>query len=307
MKICIAILIFIIFTFFPVALLSQVFIETHRFGGAGNGAGQFQKSSAIAISREGSIYITDTGNNRIQQFDAEGQFLKTIGGFGFAEDQFNQPLDIWTASIINIYISDYNNRRIQRYDRNLNFLSSLQNQVSLPANFQFQEVGSCAVSSQNDLFLLDCGEKKIIKFNRNGQPERCFGTYESGEGQLQNPVQLDILNDRLLLVSDADLKAVLVFDLFGNYLSSITNSDFIQPAGIAAGGDGRVFIADPVAKLIFVVKSDLKTVTSLPVHIVKPMMQPQDVAIQTSSGMKKESLLYILDRDEVIAGNLVEP
>jgi DNA-binding beta-propeller fold protein YncE len=292
----------------PSSAEAQTFIELFRFGGAGNAQAQFQKPSAISVSHDGTIYVVDTGNNRLQLFDIHGKIKKSVGGFGFAEDQFDQPLDIWTASIINIYVADYNNRRIQRYDRNFNFLSSLSNQVSLPLPYQFLEVGSCAVSSQNDLFLLDCGENKIIKFNRLGQPERSFGSYESGDGQLQDPVQLDIVNNNQLLVSDVSLKAALVFDLFGNYIKSVTHPDFRAPRGIATFPDGRALIADPEAKKLFLIQPGLAEIQALSVHCAKPLSQPLDAAfLPAIDKAKNNHMLLVLDQNEVLVGNLVEP
>lgn len=261
------------------SLNGQTFIEQFRFGGSGSESGLFNRPSAISISPDGIVYVVDSGNNRIQSFNLKGRLLKTIGGFGFNDDQFNQPLDVWARSVINIYISDYNNRRVQRYDRHLNFLSSLKSEEGLAAQFQFYEVVSCAVSSQNDLFLLERGENKIVKFNRHGRPERVFGNYESGEGQLLQPAQLDIVAENRLLISDAGRRAVIVFDFFGNYLLSINHPDFNYPTGLAVSGDGRIMVADAAAQKIFIIAADMKRVKSMEFYIATTLKEPRDAAL----------------------------
>jgi len=84
----------------------------------------FSQPQAIAIGGDGTVYVIDTGNNRLVAFNQRGRHLKSIGGFGFEADQFDHPFDIWAGSLINLYISDYNNDRVQRYDRGLNYLST---------------------------------------------------------------------------------------------------------------------------------------------------------------------------------------
>lgn len=46
-----------------------------EWGSAGDGAGQFWIPHAIAIDREGVIYVADRENGRIQRFGSEGRYL----------------------------------------------------------------------------------------------------------------------------------------------------------------------------------------------------------------------------------------
>jgi hypothetical protein len=251
----------------------QTFSETKRFGCSGSEPGQF--------NRPGALYVVDTGNNRIQLFDLSGQFIKSIGGFGFENDQFDQPKDIWTRSLVNIYVSDYNNQRLQRYDRNMNFISSLVTDDSNDPDFQFNEAASCAINSQNDLFLL---------------------------GELEQPVQLDILPGSRLIVSDISRRSIMVYDFFGNYLIEISTSSFKTPRGIAVSDDGRIFVADADAAKIFIISADFKNVSELKLNLSKPLKQPMDLAIRCKIRKeKKHSLLYIIDDNEIIIGKLIEP
>ena len=52
----------------------------HSFGAAGTGSGKFSSPSGIAVNHEtGDVYVADMGNNRIQQFDASGGFIRMWG------------------------------------------------------------------------------------------------------------------------------------------------------------------------------------------------------------------------------------
>jgi len=280
-------------------LYSQTLIEVGRFGGQGSGNGLFNNPLAISISKENIVYVVDTGNNRIQLFDLHGKFLKSVGGFGFANDQFDAPYDIWTNSLINIYVSDYNNRRVQRYDRNMNFINSLTSNEGADSDFQFSEIASCAVNSQNDLFIVDHEEYKIIKFNRNGAAERVFGRLDTGQLELQFPEQIDLWGTDKLVVSDPAAKALYIFDFFGSLVFKITHDDFKQPRGIDADFAKNIYVADPESKSLFFISADLKNISKI--NFISKLSAPRDVAVVTN---EKEKFLYVIDGNEVIIGTL---
>ena len=53
-----------------------------HWGSTGNGPGQFSGIKAIAIDAQGNVYAADTGNKRVQVFDAEGTFKAEFGNIG---------------------------------------------------------------------------------------------------------------------------------------------------------------------------------------------------------------------------------
>ena len=66
--------------------------------------------------------MADTGNNRIQKFDANGVFLAKFGSFGTANGQFNGPYGVATDATGNVWVADSGNNRIQKFDAGGNFL-----------------------------------------------------------------------------------------------------------------------------------------------------------------------------------------
>jgi len=288
------------------AAAAQIFIEESRFGGAGNSPGKFNQPLSIAVSPKEVLYVVDTGNHRLQLFDLQGNLQKTIGGFGFNIDQFDRPVDIWVQSLINIYVSDYNNERLQRYDGNMNYISSLASNTADAMEFQFLEVASCAVNSQKDLFLLDRGENKIIKINRHNQKERSFGAYEAGEGELEQPHQLDIRSQKFLVVSDVARKAVIQFDFFGNYSGKFESDDFKAPAGLAVSNQDEIFVADPVVRAVFYINPTADRIQQVGMALAQPLRKPQDVAVfERRIDDQTETRLFIIDDNEIIIGKFI--
>ncbi len=288
------------------ALSAQVFIEERRIGGEGDSL-KFSQPAAIDAAPDGSFYLVDSGTNDIYVFNNSGFLQKSVGGFGFKNDQFDRPVDIWTRDLLNIFIADYNNQRVLRYNRTMHYVSSLVSEESHAPEFQFTEAASCAVNSQNDLFILDSGENKIIKFNRFSEPERSFGGYESGNARLEEPVQLDLADDKFLLVSDRSSKAVFIFDFFGNYVRSISLPDFKSPSGLAVDRGNRIFIADPAAKKIFVTTSDFSNISTLKLNLTQPLKQPLDLAVRQLPGKKKKMYrMFLIDANQLIIGRLTD-
>jgi DNA-binding beta-propeller fold protein YncE len=79
--------------------------------------GRFWGPRSIAIGRDGLVYVTDTGNKRIQVFDANGQFVRMFGTAGTDPGQFNEPTGL-ALDGDDLLVTDAWNGRVQRLDRN---------------------------------------------------------------------------------------------------------------------------------------------------------------------------------------------
>jgi len=95
-----------------------------KWGGGGPGhassaqaqeAGQLRSPWGIAVDRNGDVYVTDTGNHRVQKFDREGNFMTQWGGFGNGDGQFNFPYGIAVDGRGSIFVVDSSNTRVQQF------------------------------------------------------------------------------------------------------------------------------------------------------------------------------------------------
>ena len=287
-------------------LFSQTFHEVKRFGGLGSGPAQFSQPTAISAGADEKLYVVDSGNNRIQIFDFSGELIKSAGGFGFGNDQFNLPRDIWTRTIINIYVSDYNNQRLVRYDRYMNYISAFVSQDTWDVAYQFQEVLSCAFNSQNDFFILDRGENKIVKFNRLGEPDRTFGFYDAAD-MLQDPVQIDIFQGNKVAVSDVARKSVMLYDFFGSFIAELSTKEFNMPQGLSPFKKNGLLVADAAAQKIFLISEDMKSIKALQMELSVPLKYPRDITVYTAiKNNKKYYIAFIIDNNDVIIGRITD-
>jgi flagellar hook assembly protein FlgD len=77
----------------------------------GNADGQFTSPQAVAADSSGSLYIADTGNNRIQKFSSGGAFISK-----FAEGRLNSPQGIAVDEYGNVWVADTGNHRIVEFN-----------------------------------------------------------------------------------------------------------------------------------------------------------------------------------------------
>ena len=72
--------------------------------------GKFDNPRHVEVDKQLKyVYVADSKNNRIQQFDVNGNFVKVIGGSGTQKGQFNLPTTIEMDSKGNFYVNERGN------------------------------------------------------------------------------------------------------------------------------------------------------------------------------------------------------
>jgi DNA-binding beta-propeller fold protein YncE len=258
-------------------------------------SGKFQDACALDLDSENNVFIVDRGRNRLIKFSRTGEFLKEIGGFGDGPDQFSSPNDVCARSTLNIYVADYNNNRISRFDANLNYLNEFKSNIDDVIYYEMPL--SITVSGQYDIFLLEDLNKRILKLNRFNQPQAIFGDASQNLGQLLSPHQLAISQDDKIFVSDPSLRAVIVFDYLGNYITELKHPEFIHPSGIYLSSRNDLLVADPESQKLFLFEEGSRFLDL--VELSSHKIQPIDGAIFVDKG-KKKTFLYVLTSTQCI-------
>ncbi|MBK51281.1 MAG: hypothetical protein CMQ45_02720 [Gammaproteobacteria bacterium] len=93
-------------------------LELGEPGVRGDGPGQFNEPSDLAIGPDGTLYIIDghinpDSNRRVVHMTAEGDFIESWGSKGFGPLQFEGPHAIAVDSSGRMYIGDRTNNRLQ--------------------------------------------------------------------------------------------------------------------------------------------------------------------------------------------------
>jgi hypothetical protein len=198
--------------------------------------GSFQRATRIVVGTQGTIYVIDADENKVELFFNLQDAPKTIGGFGWSSSSFDKPTGIATDGV-NVYVSDFGNHRIQRFDRDFNYISSLSTRDTSDVNSRFGYPLDIALSEFGDLFILDGENIRVMKFNSQNLFERSFGDINSGMGKLQNPMKLIATNSRIFV---GEKNKILVYDYFGNYLGSIGDGVLINLNGFTILTSGLI-------------------------------------------------------------------
>lgn len=221
------------------------------FGEKGEQPGRFFRPLAVGADANGNIFVTDSGNNRLQKFSPHGELLAFIGGFGWEKEQFQSPIDLFVYNSLDIFIADYNNNRIERYDKDLNWLASYYSNENWNPKYQFQFPQSVCLSLHGEFFVVDSENDRIIKLNATFQPELSFGDYDWGQGVLQEASHIIVSKNDIVYVSDSYAHNILVYDYYGNFLFDIGADVLLSPRGLCVDELENIFVADTKKHKIF--------------------------------------------------------
>jgi sugar lactone lactonase YvrE len=225
-------------------------------GISGSDNAHFNDPQGIAFDADGNIYVGDCWNHRVQIFDANGNYLSTLGtGYGQGNGQFNCPAGLAFDDSDNLYVADTENYRVQIFDSDLNYVATLGvTGESGSDNFRFNYPRAVEVDSRGNIYVADTFNHRVQVFDSSYAWQMTLGV--TGECinddivHLCEPfgIALDLNNN--VYVSEKFGPHVEVFDPSGVYLTTIGSDwgiaigQFRFPAGVEIDKEGNVFIAD---------------------------------------------------------------
>lgn len=167
------------------------------------GQGLIIMPNSITTGPDGNIYVTDSRSHRVWVFDADYNFLNSIGSPGVGENELYFPVDteIITRNVDGVdfqevFIADQGNERVQIFDTDGYFLGHIypgecsmgRCEPPLLANLQ-----SLDADALGRLHVLDNFEAVVsILDPLNGDYLSEYGEYGEGPGYLRMPYDLII-------------------------------------------------------------------------------------------------------------------
>ena len=152
-----------------------------KWGTNGSADEQFDGPWDIAVAPDGSVYVADALNHRIQKFTSDGVFVSKWGTSGTGDGQFNQPWGIEVAPDGSVYVADTGNNRIQKFTSNGVFVSKWGTQGA--SNGQFNSASGITVAPDGWVYVSDYNNKRVQKFTPNGLFAVTWGAAGTGNGQ----------------------------------------------------------------------------------------------------------------------------
>ena len=170
--------------------------------------GKFDNPRHVEVDRQLKyVYVADSKNNRIQQFDINGAFVRTIGESGNKLGEFNLPTTIEQDSKGNFFVNERGNERVQKFDSNWNPILMWGSKGS--NNNQFCHMEHIALDKHDNVYVTDpqsdpgCSmQPRVLKFDNEGDFITEFGSLGNGKGQFRDPEHLAVDLDGNVYVSD---------------------------------------------------------------------------------------------------------
>jgi len=245
-----------------------------NFGNCGAGAGQFESAWGLAVTTDGSVYVGDSGTNRVVQFDASGAFVRawatpvlagiaaapdgslwitcpeiskaqhyssagtllgSLGTFGNHRGQFINPLSVAVDPSGFVYVADEDNGRVQKFTSD----GVYQTGWGTPGTAIGEMIHPTAMAtdSQGEIFVVDAGNQRVNRFTFSGAFLGSWGVGGSDGHTLQ-------LDDGL--ASDPQGN-VYVTDAFSRVLKFSADGTWLSTFGEVGSGDGQFSVAWSVA------------------------------------------------------------
>ena len=205
----------------------DTFALISRFAGPGSGDGQLSSPYNLAKDAAGNLYVSDSGNNRVQAFTAAGAFLRKWGSLGTGDGQFNFPAGMQISAGGTLFIADRNNNRVQYFTTAGAFLGKWG--TSGTGNGQFNQPVSVDIDPSGNIFVCDLANNRVQKFDAAGVFLDKFGP-GAGAGLLSFPDGIAFVDQgRSLYIVNYSAHNVVKYSTPGTWSWSAAGTD--GPAG----------------------------------------------------------------------------
>jgi DNA-binding beta-propeller fold protein YncE len=191
--------------------------ETHwikRFGRSGRWLGNFggpehlTTPSGLAVAPDGSVVVTDAGQQAILRFDPCGALVSRAGASGDGPGQFVKPEAIAVSGDGSVYVVDGASARVQRFSAQLEY----QLQWSLP---RAQAGMAIAVANARGgaVYVTDPAHGHVQRYTPDGDAEWTVGAQGNDPAKLTRPAAVATDGAGSVYVLDGGRNQVFRYDV----------------------------------------------------------------------------------------------
>lgn len=208
--------------------------------------------AAVCLDFDGTLVIADTSPPRLVSYDPATEtcveFQAPVDRAGF------RASDVSVRGFF-VYAVDETNRMLLRWDSSGAYRDVLLSFEDLAERRRVSPCGLDVDASSGRVAVTDIENHQVIILDSYLKVDVAFGNYGSFAGQLDAPQGVSFTPRGELLVADTGNARVQVFSDAGSARRVIpaegTSNPLRRPRRAVAAEDGRVFVADPIARRVF--------------------------------------------------------
>jgi DNA-binding beta-propeller fold protein YncE len=240
-----------------IAIFGQNGVLKSTFGirGAQGGAdkpGEFNEPSGVAVGPDGTVYVADAWNERIQKFDPKG---KPKGEYGGALYSFYSPRTVAVDRAGNLYVGDTGNCVVKVINPAGKLIMTLGGKGTGDGGVS-REVFGVAIDAQGEIFVADHGNHRIHKYA--ALPSGAWIADRKVPGWAESDPfwpYLAVDGQGLVYAGDSGNGKIWVYDSNLNYRATLDGpqgqTPFTTLVGLAFSPAGDLWAADLGADKVF--------------------------------------------------------
>ena len=182
--------------------------------------------TALALDKDGKVYLADESLNRISIFTKDGEWIGKWGTLGDGDGEFNGPSGLAFDKDDNLFLVDSQNNRIQVFSKDGKFLAKWGREGT--GDGEFNMPWGIDIDTEGDVFVADWRNDRIQKFSPEGEFLMKFGSSGTGDGEFNRPNNMAVDKDGFIYVTDWGNDRVGVFDAGGNFVTKMTGNATIS-------------------------------------------------------------------------------
>ena len=133
--------------------------------------GEFSAPTNVAVDKDGNLYVTDTLNDRIEEFDAEGVFIRAFGKNGDGPGEFTRPKGVAIDCDGHVWVADAMMNRLQVFTPEGDLRLIIGGFGLLPG--QFEALAGVTIDKNNRVFTSEqyFGRVQMFRYITNAEAQ----------------------------------------------------------------------------------------------------------------------------------------
>jgi DNA-binding beta-propeller fold protein YncE len=143
--------------------------------------GDFSRPTNVAVDKDGNLYVADTFNDRVESFDADGNFIRAFGKAGDGPGYFARPKGIAIDADGHVWVADAVQDRVQVFTPEGRLLIWMGGHGLLPG--QFSMLAGLTIDKNNRVITSEQypGRVQIFRYFTDAEAQAELDLREAAE------------------------------------------------------------------------------------------------------------------------------